>query len=154
MWAVVQLRPQTHHPDQPAAHAAFQTHWARLVSNMGHRSLAPFARARQVPIFTTSKAIFPRRGSARGSHTGARGQFSFSDLAVVSYHSYWTYLTGFGRCIGPLGGPIYVKQHLPGMSGCKCGARRNASFWTKGCFLGIICGRTRHKRSLLANGFG
>jgi hypothetical protein len=34
MWALVQLRPQTHHhPDQPAAHTAFQTHWARLVSN-------------------------------------------------------------------------------------------------------------------------
>ena len=38
VWALVQLRPQTHHPDQPAAHTAFQTHWARLVSNMGHRS--------------------------------------------------------------------------------------------------------------------
>jgi hypothetical protein len=39
VWALEQLRPQTHHPDlQPAAHTAFQTHWARLVSNMGHRS--------------------------------------------------------------------------------------------------------------------
>jgi hypothetical protein len=35
--------PQTHHPDQPADHTAFQTHWARLVSNMGHRS--PHLRA-------------------------------------------------------------------------------------------------------------
>jgi hypothetical protein len=31
MSALVQLRPQNHHPDQPAAHTAFQTHWARLV---------------------------------------------------------------------------------------------------------------------------
>ena len=38
LWALVQLHPQTHHPDQPTAHTAFQTHWARLVSNMGHRS--------------------------------------------------------------------------------------------------------------------
>jgi hypothetical protein len=31
--------PQNHHPGQPAAHTAFYTHWARLVSNnMGHRS--------------------------------------------------------------------------------------------------------------------
>jgi hypothetical protein len=43
LWALVQLRPQTHHPDPPAAHTAFQTHWARLVSNMGHRS--PHLRA-------------------------------------------------------------------------------------------------------------
>jgi hypothetical protein len=38
LWALEQLRPQIHHPDQPAAHIAFQTHWARFVSNMGHRS--------------------------------------------------------------------------------------------------------------------
>jgi hypothetical protein len=38
LWALVQLHPQTHHPDQPTAHTAFQTHWARLVSHMGHRS--------------------------------------------------------------------------------------------------------------------
>jgi hypothetical protein len=38
LWALVQLHPQTNNPDQPAAHTAFQTHWARLVSNMGHRS--------------------------------------------------------------------------------------------------------------------
>jgi hypothetical protein len=29
--------PLKPHPDQPAAYTAFQTHWARLVSNMGHR---------------------------------------------------------------------------------------------------------------------
>ena len=38
VWALVQLHPQTHHPDQPTAHTAFQTHWVRLVSNMGQRS--------------------------------------------------------------------------------------------------------------------
>jgi hypothetical protein len=109
VWALVQLRPQTHHhPDLPAAHTAFQTHglgtgWARLVSEQYGPSIAPhcFARARcPVPIFTTfrlrfyllfgdehilfgDKAIFPRRGSARVTgHT--RANFCVSDLAVVS----------------------------------------------------------------------
>jgi hypothetical protein len=64
--------PHNHHPGQrtserPAAHTAFYTHWARLVSNMGQRPphLGVLAR---FPLFTTCKAIFRRRGSARVAH--------------------------------------------------------------------------------------
>jgi hypothetical protein len=87
VWALVQLRPLTHHPDQPAAHTAFQTHWARLVSNMGHRS--PHLWACYRCPFSPLPRQHPPGGAARGSHTG---QFScFGPRSpVASSHSYWT----------------------------------------------------------------
>jgi hypothetical protein len=73
--------PQNHHPDQPAAHTAFQTHWARLVSNMGHRSTR--LRVLGAHFHHVQGHIFPRRGSAR-------------DPAVASQHPYWTHLMANG----------------------------------------------------------
>jgi hypothetical protein len=72
MWALVQLRPQTHHPDQPAAHTAFKTHCARLVSNMGHRS--PHLRVLGAHVHHFQGHI-PQAGQ-RAGRTRATGQFS------------------------------------------------------------------------------
>jgi hypothetical protein len=70
-----------HHPDQPAAHTAFQTHRARLVSNMGHRSPRLCVARARCP-FSPLLRPYSSGGAARGSHT--RANFRVSDLAVVS----------------------------------------------------------------------
>jgi hypothetical protein len=64
-------KPTTPALGQPAARTAFQTHWARLVSNMGHRSPHPFGRGR-CPFSPLLRPYSPG-GAVRGSHTG---QFS------------------------------------------------------------------------------
>jgi hypothetical protein len=53
----------------------------------------------------------PQAGQRAGAGR-TTANFCVSDLAVVSQHPYWTYLMDFGRWVGPLGGPIYVKQSL------------------------------------------
>jgi hypothetical protein len=70
--------PKTHHPDQPAAHTAFQTHWARLVSYMGHRS--PHLRVLG-GHFHHFKGHIPQAGQRAGR---TRANFRVSDLAVAS----------------------------------------------------------------------
>jgi hypothetical protein len=87
--ARVQLRrPQTHHPDQPAAHTAFQTHHLRvLVLGEQYRpSIAPFARAGARCPFSpllSFKAMSPRRGSARVAHGPIFRVSGLSELGVV-----------------------------------------------------------------------
>jgi hypothetical protein len=49
--------------------------------------------------------------------------------------------------------PSFVRATHKG-GGSRIAPRRTTSFCTNGCFLVIICGWTRHKRSLEANGFG
>jgi hypothetical protein len=72
VWALVQLRPQNHHPDQPAAHTHRLLHTLGQVGEQYGPSIAPFARARcQFPPL--SRPYSPG-GAARGSHTG---QFSY-----------------------------------------------------------------------------
>jgi hypothetical protein len=77
VWALVQLRAQTHHPDQPAAHTAFYTRWARLVSNMGHCS--PHFRALGAH-FHHFKGHIPQAGQRAGR---TQANFRVSDIAVV-----------------------------------------------------------------------
>jgi hypothetical protein len=74
-WCSSTPKPTT--PDQPAAHTAFYTHWARLVSGEQYGPpIAPFARARCQ--FSPLLRPYSPGGAARGSHTG---QFRVSDLA-------------------------------------------------------------------------
>jgi hypothetical protein len=91
MWALEQLCPQTHHPDQPAAHTAFQlpnTLWARLVWQYGP-STAPFARVRLwasifwfLPLPRPYASPVPRpQAGQRADYT--RAGFRVSDLAVA-----------------------------------------------------------------------
>jgi hypothetical protein len=106
----VQLHPHNHHPDQPAAsgsHRLLHTHCARLVGNiMGHRP--PHLGVLGAHFYHFLGHI--PQALQRAGRT--RANFRVSDLAVVSQHSYWTYLTGFGRWAGPLKGPFYVKWCL------------------------------------------
>jgi hypothetical protein len=111
MWARVQLRPQTHHPDQPAAHTAFQTHWARLVSNMVHRS--PHLRVlgahfHHPPLLRP----YSPGGAARGSsHTGQFSCFGPRSSCFIAFvldipNGFWPLNRAVGRA------PIYAKQCL------------------------------------------
>jgi hypothetical protein len=101
--------PQTPHPDQPAAHTAFQTHWARLVSNMGHRS--PHLRVLGAH-FHHFKGHIPLAGQRAGrtSHTGQFSCFGPRRSCFIAP------VLGTPNGLWPLnrllGGPIYVKQCL------------------------------------------
>jgi hypothetical protein len=77
LWALVQLRPQTHHPDQPAAHTAFPNTPGQVGEQYGP-SIAPFARAR-CPFLPLPRPCSPG-GAARG---GAISNFRVSDPAVA-----------------------------------------------------------------------
>jgi hypothetical protein len=82
---------QNHHPSQLAAQTAFHIHWARLVSNMNHRS--PHLRVVDVHFHHFLGHI--SQALQRAGHPAAN--FRISDLVVLSQHSYWTYLSSFGR---------------------------------------------------------
>jgi hypothetical protein len=83
--------PQNHHPGQLAAQTAFHTHWARLVGNMDHRS--PHLRLLDAHFHHFLGHI--SQALQRAGRPAAN--FRISDLAVLSQHSYWTYLSSFGR---------------------------------------------------------
>jgi hypothetical protein len=90
---------KTPHTGQPPARIALYTDALRQVGEQYGQPTAPFGRARCPPIFTTFKATFPSRGSTRVPH---RPIFVFRTSQLFALqHSYMTYLTGFGRWIGP-----------------------------------------------------
>jgi hypothetical protein len=65
VWALVQLHPPNP-PPRPASGSHCLPNTLGQVGEQYGPSIAPFARARcQMPIFTTFKTIFFRRGSAR-----------------------------------------------------------------------------------------
>jgi hypothetical protein len=49
--------------------------------------------------------------------------------------------------------PMEIQKLRARDNGCFCGSRRTTSFGPTDVFVGIICARTRQKRSLVANGF-
>jgi hypothetical protein len=73
VWALVQLLP--------AAHTAYYTHWAMLVSNMGHRS--PHLRALGAH-FHHFKGHIPQAGQCAGARAARGANVRVSDLEVAS----------------------------------------------------------------------
>jgi hypothetical protein len=108
LWALEQLRPQTHHPDQPAASGSHR--FPNTLSQVGEQyglSTAPFARAR-CQLLPLLRPHSPG-GAARGSHTG---QFSCFGPRSCFYRpaSILNTPSGFWPLDRAVGGRAYVRE--------------------------------------------
>jgi hypothetical protein len=84
---------QNHHPSQLAAQTAFHTHWAKLVSNMNHRS--PHLRVVDAQFHHFLGHI--SQALQRAGHPAAN--FRISDLAVLVLdisNKFWSLNTAVG----------------------------------------------------------
>jgi hypothetical protein len=111
------FRPKTLHPDQPAAHTAFQIHRARLVRNMGRRS--PHLRVLGAQAFSPLLKPYSPGGAARGSHTGQFSCFGprscFIAPVLDSPNGFWPLNKAVGRAYIRATVPSSRDQHLPSL---------------------------------------
>ena len=106
--AVVQLRPQTHHPDQPAASGSHRL--PNALGQVGEQygpSIAPFARAR-CPFSPLLRPHFPG-GAARGSHAGQFSCFGPRSCFIA-------FVLDIPNGVWPLNGAVgraYLRETVP-----------------------------------------